>query len=229
MVSAEATAAIRRGQAGIRRLVERDLAAFWRTLDLTRPEAARDALLRFVPTLVSTYGDAAASLAADWYDEVRANEGIPGRFRARVAVPDQTEAVEGTVRRAAGYLFTDTPTLALTAISTKAGKYALTGSRHTITSSSLADPQASGWQRITRAGACDFCSMLSGRGGVYRKDTVDFAAHGDCNCAAAPSWDPDAPEVDVRAYSASSRTSRMAPDQREAHNARVRAWIRANQ
>jgi len=77
--------------------------------------------------------------------------------------------------------------------------------------------------------------MLAGRGGVYRRETVHFAAHGnDCRCAAVPSWDPDAPEVDVRAYVASERMTKLrdraaagdasAQRQLEAHRARIRAF-----
>ena len=87
---------------------------------------------------------------------------------------------------------------------------------------------AVGWHRETRPGACDFCRMLAGRGGVYKESTVRFAAHDDCGCVAVPSWDANAPEVDVMAYVASERTSRMSPAQRERHNQRVRDWIASN-
>jgi len=212
VVSAADTAALRTAQAGIRALVKRDLAAFFTSLNLDRPESARDQLLEFVPLLVTEYGEQAAAFASDWYDELRASEGAPGRYRAEMIVPDEAVAVEATVRRAAGALFTDTPTDALYTISGKAAKYALSGARETVTRSTDRDPHASGWQRITRSGACGFCRMLAGRGAVYKESTVHFAAHGgakggECNCAAAPSWDPDAPEVDVMLYEASARLS----------------------
>lgn len=212
MPSSADAEALRQIQEDIRLLVIRDLEAFFASIDLGRPEAARDALLEYVPFLVSTYGEQAASLAADWYDDVRAAESIGGRFRAAMDVPDESDATEGLVRRAAGALFTDAPLAALPMIQGKAAQYAIEGARQTVMTSTTRDPRASGWQRVTRAGACRFCQMLAGRGAVYKESTVHFAAHGgakggECNCAAVPSWDPDAPEVDVFLYEASVRTS----------------------
>lgn len=214
-------ARLRAAQVTLRRLLVAEFEQFFGALDLTKPEAAREALLAYTPALVDRYGVAAASVAAEWYDELRAAEGIPGRFRAAAIVPDESVAIRETVRRAAGHLFTDNPNLTLLGISSKAGKYALDGSRATVTTSSIRDPRSSGWQRVTRAGACRFCRMLAGRGGVYREASADFASHDDCNCAAQPSWDAEAPEVDVKLYEASKRTSTMSPEQRERHREAV--------
>lgn len=240
MPSSADAEALRQLQEDIRSLVIRDLTAFFASIDLGRPEAARDALLEYVPFLVATYGEQAASLAADWYDDVRSAEGVGGRFRAAMDVPDESDATEGLVRRAADALFTDTPIAALPMIQGKAAMYAIEGARQTVMSSTTRDPRASGWQRVTRAGACRFCRMLAGRGAVYKESTVHFAAHGgakggECNCAAVPSWDPDAPEVDVFLYEASIRTSdlrraaakgdRSAQRRLEEHNALVHRAI----
>ena len=225
MVSRASADRLRRAQAGIRSLVERDLNSFWGSLNLNRPEAARDALLEFMPVLVQSYGESAAAMAADWYDETRAAERVAGRYRAAMVVPDETVAIEETTRRAAGALWTDAPNEALAGIVAKAGKYALAGSRQTIAHSTSRDPRTSGWQRVTGAGACDFCTMLAGRGGVYKESTAMFASHGDCNCAAVPSWDRNAPEVDVRLYEASQRTTHMTPAQKANHNALIQRAI----
>lgn len=222
MVSPADADRLRRAQAGIRTLVERDLAAFFASLDLDRPESARDALLEVVPLLVAQYGESAAAVAADWYDEQRAAERVPGRFRAQMAEsPYLGAATVGMVRRAAGALFTAQPESALVTLTASTGKYVLAAARQTIVTSTERDPRSSGWQRVTRAGACGFCRMLAGRGDVYKESSVHFASHGDCNCAAAPSWDPDAPEVDVSLYEASKRTTSMTPQQKAEHNALI--------
>lgn len=224
MVAAADVEELRQAQIDSRTLFVSDLEAFWESLDLARPEAARDALLAFTPLLVQTYSEVAAAVAADWYDEARAAERVPGRFRAAVVVPDESLAVERTVRRAAGALFKDVVTSeALWMIAGRAAVYALEGPRQTITTASARDPRAAGWQRVARPGACRFCRLLAGRGAVYKETTVHFAAHGgakggECNCTAVPSWDLDAPEVDVRLYEASRRTATMTPEQRERHN-----------
>jgi hypothetical protein len=221
------TEALRQLQEDIRSLIIRDLEGFFASLDPDRPEAARDALLEYVPFLVSTYGEQAASLAADWYDDVRASESVGGRFRAAMTVPDESEAAQGLVRRAAGALFTDAPLAALPMIQGKAAQYAIEGARQTVMASTMRDPRSSGWQRVTREGACRFCRMLAGRGAVYKESTAFFAAHGgaeggECNCAAVPSWDPDAPEVDVFLYEASRRTTGLTEPEKARHNEVIR-------
>lgn len=225
MVSTAQSDQLRQAQAGLRAVVERDLSAFFASLDMSNPERARDELLRFVPVLVRTYGESASAFAADWFDDVRAAERVPGRFRAVMVDSPYLDATEGTARRAAGALFTDTPNLALAALLPSVGKYVLAAGRQTIVTSTARDPRASGWQRVIRAGACRFCRMLAGRGDVYKESTAHFASHGDCNCAAAPSWDRDAPEVDVALYEVSKRTSSMTPEQHEDHAARVREYL----
>jgi hypothetical protein len=174
-------------------------------LDLGRPERARDELLAFVPALTVAYGEAAATVAADWYDEVRAAEGVRGRYVATMAAPFPAEHVQARVRFGASHLFTATPAMMLPFLAGAVDEYVLQPGRDTIQRSSVADPRASGWHRQASAGACNFCRMLAGRGGVYRRETAAFAAHGNCGCIAVPSWDANAPEVPAAAYVASER------------------------
>lgn len=216
---------LRREYEKIRAAVVGDLENFWSFVDLSNPDRARNALASYIPLLVQQHSEAAATIAAEWYDDMRAGEGVPGNFRARSEDSPYQDAVDGTVRRAAGSLYTDRPTEALAAIAAKAPKYALAAGRQTIIRSTDRDPRARGWRRVTRAGACKFCQMLAGRGGVYTKSSVHFASHGDCNCASAPEWDQSAPEVDVDLYEASRRTTMMTPAQREHHNALIQRAI----
>lgn len=249
---------MRTAQAGIVSLATTDLEEFFASLDLDKPEVARNALIAFLPMLILRYGMAGATLAADWYDEMRSDEGVKGRYRAAPAEPVNVEVrTEATVRRAMGPAFALTTAatvgllyagqpagtrasgLVLPALTDPMTKMVLEPARETTILSALADPQAAGWQRITRAGSCKFCRMLASKGDVYRRRTADFAAHGNCNCAAAPSWDKDAPEVDVRAYVASERMEnvrqRAASDDPkvaakakavlERHTARVRTYL----
>lgn len=228
MASASEVAVLRSANRGLVALATRDLRAFWESLNLDRPEAARDALLRFMPALVEQYGEAAASVAADFYDDLRAAERVSSSFRARMADPVAADVVAARTRFGAQHLFTEDPSQTLAFLTGAATKYVLQPGRNTIVRSALADPAASGWHRETRPGACGFCRLLAGRGNVYRRETARFAAHDDCGCVAVPSWDANAPEVPVSAYVASERTSRMSPAQREAHNARVRDYIAAD-
>jgi len=233
-VSAVEVARFRAGNLEISRLADRDLRALWRSLDLGSPRGARNALLSNVPVLTDMYGEQSAALAAEWYDDMRAAERVPGRYRARMASTVPADYVRQRVRYGAGHLFTATPELMLPFLSTAISEYVLQPGRDTIQRSSIEDPDAAGWHRETRptetyADGCGFCQMLAGRGGVYKWETAPFAAHGNCNCVAVPSWDHDAEEVPVSAYIASARTAGLSEAQRAERNRTIRDWIAINQ
>jgi hypothetical protein len=65
-------------------------------------------------------------------------------------------------------------------------RHALGGGRDTITATVEADRFALGYRRVTSGGACDFCSMLAGRGAVYSGRTSKFDAHDGCSCSSEP-------------------------------------------
>lgn len=216
---------LRRAHARLVELAERDLDRFWESLDLNQPERARDELLEFVPTLTTVYGEASATVAADWYDDLRASEGVPGRFAAVMAAPFAVHYVQQRVRYASRHLFTDDPGAAKPFLMGAVQRYVVQPGRDTVTRSAARDPRASGWVRVTHGETCKFCVGLAARGAVYKESTVRFAAHDGCDCGAMPSWNPKAPEVPVEAYVASERTSGMTDEQKERHNARIREWL----
>jgi hypothetical protein len=49
----------------------------------TRPLRRETALMDILPALVDQYGAAASTLATEWYDDLRAKQGIRGRFKRR--------------------------------------------------------------------------------------------------------------------------------------------------
>lgn len=240
MISLAQVAQVRRAQNQVIGAATGDLARVFRSLDLARPELARDALLEAYPAVSARYGDVASTVSAEWYEDVRRSE-IGGTFNARLAeLPIEDRAVRN-VRWAAGDLFTDEPHGALNLLIGSLERMLGDAARQTTMENVKRDSRAAGWQRHSQPGACGFCQMLSQRGGVYKRRTADFASHDNCRCTAAPSWDADAPEVDVRAYEASERmgsvqrrandTSLSAKDRAKAqkvldlHRARTREWI----
>lgn len=235
MATAAQVEQLRAANNGIVNLATRDLEGVWASLDLNRPERARNALLRAMPALTVLYGEAAAVIAADWYDELRADQQARRGFRAKMADPVPTAAVQERTRFGAGHLFTDNPDQTLAFLTGALTRYVLQPSRDTIVESAAADPAATGWHRETRPGSCRFCRGLAARGAVYKRATAVFIPHDNCRCVAVPSWDPDAPEVPVAVYRASERMEAMrrraaagdesAQRQLEAHRARVRAWL----
>lgn len=207
----------------IARLAIRDLEAFWSTLDLTRPEAARDALLEFVPTLTATYGEVAAVVAADWYEDLRAASGAPGRFAPLLADPVPAVAVHSTVRFGARHLWTDTPTQTLSFLNGAVQRYALQPGRETIILSARQDPWRPRFARVPSGPTtCAFCLMLASRGPVYwsRQTAGEMSKfHSDCDCAVVPigprdelpdGYDPEAlyrMYIDARSMAESRSTS----------------------
>jgi hypothetical protein len=177
---------------GIADLVERDLLAFLASLDMGRPSAVQAALFEFVPALVSQYGDIAATVAADWYEELRAAEGVRGRFRAPLAPVVPVEQVNGRLgfaTRASGPLWAGDAAALSSFLGLMANEYALQPGRDTIVESAHKDNAA--YARVPEPGACKFCLKLASRGFVYSKSSVGDSKkfHGKCRCNAVPVWD----------------------------------------
>lgn len=78
--------------------------------------------------------------------------------------------------------------LALTESTRAANRHVLNGGRETILQTAAVDRRAAGYRRITSSGACQFCTMLEGRGAVYTARSGDFQAHDGCNCASEPAY-----------------------------------------
>lgn len=216
-------AELRRAQADLARLAANDMAAMWR--QVSNAVEARTALRDILPDLIRTYGQAAASLAADWYDEARTVAGVGGAFTALPA--DLGDAGADALALWASEHGTDVESIrALTegGMQRRINNY----SRETVMGSALADPAADGWQRVG-VGACPFCAMLIGRGAVYSESTADFASHDFCNCAAVPAFKGE--PRPVKPYKVSPRreidpaTGKPVID---ADFERAQAWIEAH-
>ncbi|WP_188491989.1 VG15 protein [Williamsia phyllosphaerae] len=194
---------------------EADLAALWAQLDAA---SVRDGLFDVLPALVGDYGDAAATLTAEWYDEHRADLNVRGSFVADVPANSQlgVEALAGW----GSSLAAQNPETALQLLSGGLVKRVFTASRDTLTIATDRDPQARGWQRAGR-GECEFCRMLIGRGVVYTRSSVNFGAHDNCKCVAVPAF--GGRELPVKPFQGTERNIS------DADRARVRAWIAANQ
>jgi len=177
---------------GIADLVDQDLLEFLGALNFERPDAVQAALFEYVPALVSEYGDVAASVAADWYDELRASEGVPGSFRAPLAPSIPAAQVSdrlGYATRASGPLWLGDSATLTGFLSMMTNEYVLQPGRDTVMQAAHKDKAA--YARIPEPGACKFCLMLASRGFVYSKSTAGSTKkfHGHCRCNAMPVWD----------------------------------------
>lgn len=184
-------------------LAKRALAQFWSTLDLSDPYGARDALLEFVPELVASYGQVAATVAADWYETVRAKD-VAGSFSAVLAESAPAEQVQANVRFQATPLFGDNPGYMLATLGGSVQRHVVNAARATVRDNARRDPARPRYARVpTGKKTCAFCLMLASRGFVYASEESgghahDFHDHDDCEIvmdfSSRPSikgYDPD--------------------------------------
>lgn len=192
-----------------------DLRGLWR--QITNADQAREALEDVLPLLVRTYGLAAATVAADWYDDLRDDLNVDRRFSAIVAEIDD-QGADVLARWGISPLFQETPDWAAARSLVEGGlqRRITNGARQTIVDSSLQDPQAQGWQRIA-FGGCSFCQMVASRGVVFTEASADFASHDNCGCHAVPAFKGRVKPV--KPYTPSLREAT------DADRARVRAYL----
>jgi hypothetical protein len=201
MVESAELERFRSSTAELSRMVKEALEAFFLSLNLAKPEAVRDALLEFVPLLVEQYGAIAATLAAEWYEDLRLSSGASGAFRA-VTVPSgiPLAAVEAKVRYLAGHLWTPEPERMLAPLLTATDKYVKQSGRDAIQWN--ADREGARWARVPSGPkTCSWCLILASRDAVYISERSAFLRedgetyHGACDCIAVRiGSDEDYPE-----------------------------------
>lgn len=172
------------------RMARNELSGFFASVDLSRPERVRDALVEIVPLLTREYGELAATVAAEWFEQVH-----PGAFLAQTAADTfPTAGVVENVRYHAGALFTDGPYRTLAGLSGALQRFILYSGRETVARNVARDRSKPRFGRVpTGAKTCAWCSMLASRGFVYlTQETAGLVAedyHDDCDCQIVPEWD----------------------------------------
>lgn len=189
---------------------------------LRDPRDAKAALEAILPDLVDTYGSAAGTLAADYYDNLRESAQIAGRFTSTPA-PIRDPGTTGLIRWALGDA---TDGGAFSSLILGGIQKRITNvSRQTVMESSYRDPKARGWMRIG-GGGCDFCTMLISRGEVYTESSVDFSAHDHDKCSSAPAWNETQVNESLRPYVDNAKG--RADSTKATENTAAREWIADN-
>ncbi len=140
-----------------------------------------------LPRLVAIYGAAAGTLGADFYDDVRASDGAPGRFRAFPVELPNDDRTDSLARWAVGSLYAAEPdfTTALSKVGGGTQRIIANATRETIATAAIQDPSADGWVRETDGAGCQFCTD---RSGISITSEVIFQTHDDCGCVAVPAF-----------------------------------------
>ena len=204
MIPAELASAYREGLEQISSAARAELASLWSRAARLGDDELRDYLVQVFPSVAGTYGDAAASLAAEFYGAVREDQ-IGGRYTALLAGSVPFEQAEATVRYAAGRIYEGRREDALAYLDGQMDRYVKQPARETITRNALRDPARPRFARVpTGAETCAFCMMLASRGFVYASEASagEFDRyHPGCDCAvvidftddpALEGYDPDA-------------------------------------
>lgn len=210
---------------GINRRALAELGDVWRALEGAEALAVRDVLLDVVPALTDRYGDLSAVSAGDFYDEMRAAAGVPGRHAATLASTPPLEQVRASVRAGLAPIFAGEPqwAVALSRLSGSVTRLVLQPARLTVAESTRRDPARPRFARKPDPDACDWCLMLSSRGAVYMSeqsagDMNDY--HDRCRCEPVPVFrDRDLPEVNRRLQQEWQEVTRGA---RDVHDMRER-------
>jgi hypothetical protein len=183
----------RQAMGALTRLALQDVVGLHGSLPIDRPAAYRTAVMELLPPLLEKWGDAAATISADFYDESRAAAEVSGRFRAGLAEV-RADEVSGLVHWATEPLGTASP-LAGEVLRRLAGgmeRLVRMAERDTIETATGSDPAGPKLQRVTRANACGFCLMLASRGAEHvdmtraRRRMKGKGWHNHCRCGLTP-------------------------------------------
>ena len=142
------------------------------------PATIRDALLDTMPAMVKRYGDLAAVVSAEWFEEVY---GVSAQTASGVSVAQ----VQAGVRYAAGHAFAGDPMSVYATLLQGLDKWVKQQGRETIRNSAFSHKMA--YARVPRGGkSCAFCLMLASRGAVYQSRRTAGGLgrefHGQCRC-----------------------------------------------
>lgn len=199
----EAARRLRAAQIGLTRLLTRDMRSLRRLIIPSRLEQTIPDWMTAVRALVATYGQASATLSADYYEAERIAALVTGRFTVPLLGPAPDEQVTASLRWAMKDVWARDPGDPATTEAQQqpldvrleqaekkaeavAQKLVTDQGRGTVQGAVRQDRQAVAWARSAALGACAFCKLLALRGAVYKQDTVDFRSHDGCHCGAIP-------------------------------------------
>lgn len=191
--AAPLTATHRQAQLALRARVVRDLQTLWPALDWEDIDRTFPIWARVVSTLIDRNRTTSASLASAYYRAFRFEAGHTDPLPA-IAPPVLPRAQVQTVLRVTSIVSIKAAATrglareaamanAFVASSGAVSRLVLDAGRETIRASTLADPKARGWERVTSGRTCDFCASLASE--VYEGD-ANFQAHDHCGCTAQP-------------------------------------------
>lgn len=151
-------------------------------------EAARIALIdELIPAVASQYSEQIAMAAAKWYEEVRADAlpDVDDGFEASLA---QTYSKKAIVEEIHDHILSNRNKFD-EAIVDAMDRWVKIPGRATIAENCKRDPKKPRYALVPQGKTCAFCTMLAGRGFVYKSEKTAHKMHNHCDCVACPEWD----------------------------------------
>lgn len=185
--AATAAAQQRAAQAGLTKLLARDMQSLRKLIVPSRMQQTVPQWILAVRALVGQYSKASSSLAADYYDAERVAAQVAGQFTVPLLDPPPDEQVEESLRWATKDLWPRDPEdpkttpvqklpleQRLDAAEAKSEavvqKLVTDTGRGTVRSAVNRDRTAVGYARAAALGACAFCKLMATRGLVYKTE-----------------------------------------------------------
>ena len=197
MAAREDIEAYRQALATLSERAQADLRRLWAQLDPMDRLATRDVLVEFLTDLIQGYGDAAAVIASDYFEVIRADV-TDDFFTPELSDPTPSDQIAASTRWALSGLFVPNATVDLAAVLGNLEKVTdrLTKqpARETFAGALADDPLEPRYARVpSGAETCMFCAMLASRGAVYlSQETAGAGArdfHDHCDCTAVAIYD----------------------------------------
>ena len=150
----------------------RDLAGLLLAISSDDPAVVRRALIDYLPDMVTPYMENAAETAATLYEDERRVTGVNGYARTQVAEAD-ARRWDALARWGVRPLSGQSDSTVLSLVGGGVQRLIAASGRDTVdvnarTDAGRGEIAATAWSRVARPGACQFCTMLAGRGAVYR-------------------------------------------------------------
>lgn len=218
MVAASLSTQLRREQTAIAEQTTLEMYSVFGVLNFKNLDASSAGFIEASVSVAQKAHARAGELGGDMYLAMRRDAGVAGQFTAYRPQFDADElraalVVLGPVGAkklmSSGHRIPDAAQRVFTATSGRVATAALAGTRDAITGSTMQDSRAIAYGRQTRAGACDFCLIMSentykdafsamysagNRGRAKAPQPMGATFHDHCGCTVVTLFDGQLPE-----------------------------------
>lgn len=181
---------------------QRELGMIWRETEGMDPARRRDVLIDLTQALVRKYGAADSTVAAEWYERLRAryfDDDFDATLYEQDLAADRT--LRQVIRARANLLFPDDPKYDpegyLKYLSGVVERGVHGHGRMTVFKNVKRDHSGVRYARVPQGSyTCNFCFMLASRGFAYRsEETAASKAHDGDDCEAVPQFKKGTAEI----------------------------------